>query len=270
MTEQIPQSAVTRWGTAPSSCNCSTAVMPRPTRAICWPTSGPAFGCWTSAVDPEPSRSDWLRLCIPARSTASTWRSRQIELARAAAVDGGHDNTIFHVGNVYELPFEDGYFDAAHCHAVLMHVPDTQRALREVSRVLKPGGIIASREMIGSCSFNEPMGETTGEAWDTFIRMLAANGGHPEMGRELKSHLLRAGSRTFAPVALLISSAPTPTWHSCTPSSATGSSRQESLPPRRSTGWRRGRISTGGGLKSTSGGMNPGPWAVWHSARLPE
>ena len=117
----------------------------------------------------------------------------QIELARAAAADGGHDNATFHVGNVYELPFEDDYFDAAHCHAVLMHVPDTQRALQEVSRVLKPGGIIASREMIGSCSFNEPMGETTAEAWNTFIKMLVANGGHPEMGRELKSQLLRAG-----------------------------------------------------------------------------
>ena len=117
----------------------------------------------------------------------------QIELARAAAAAGGHDNAIFHVGNVYELPFEDGYFDAAHCHAVLMHVPDTQRALREVSRVLKPGGMIAIREVIASCSFNEPMGETLSQAWSTFIKMLAANGGHPEMGKELKFHLLQAG-----------------------------------------------------------------------------
>ena len=117
----------------------------------------------------------------------------QIELARAAAKAGGHNNAVFHVGNVYELPFEDDYFDAAHCHAVLMHVPDTERALQEVSRVLKPGGIIASRELIGSCSFNEPTGETLPEAWRTFLQMLTANGGHPEMGKELKTHLLRAG-----------------------------------------------------------------------------
>ena len=117
----------------------------------------------------------------------------QIELARAAAAAGGHDNATFHVGNVYELPFEDGSFDAAHCHAVLMHVPETQRALQEVKRVLKPGGIIASREMMGAASFNEPMGETTPEAWATFIKMLMANGGHPEMGKELKAHFLHAG-----------------------------------------------------------------------------
>ena len=117
----------------------------------------------------------------------------QIELARAAAADGGHDNTTFHVGNVYELPFDDDYFDVAHCRAVLMHVPDAQRALREVHRVLKPGGMIASRELIASCSFNKPTGETLPEAWATFIKMLVANGGHPEMGKELKSHLLGAG-----------------------------------------------------------------------------
>ena len=117
----------------------------------------------------------------------------QIDLARAAASAGGHHNAEFHVGNVFELPFEDNSFDAAHCHAVLMHVPDTLRALQEVKRVLKPEGIIGGREMIASSSFSEPMGETTDEAWATFIKLLEANGGHPEMGKELKSHLLDAG-----------------------------------------------------------------------------
>ena len=67
----------------------------------------------------------------------------QIDLARSAAESGGHRNAIFHVGSATRLPFEDDYFDAAHCHAVLMHIPDTQATLSEVRRVLKPGGIIA-------------------------------------------------------------------------------------------------------------------------------
>ncbi len=88
----------------------------------------------------------------------------QIELARSAAVAGGHENITFHMGNVYELPFEDNSFDVAHCHAALMHVPDTQTALREVKRALNPGGIVASREMIADSSFSEPLGEITQEA----------------------------------------------------------------------------------------------------------
>ena len=117
----------------------------------------------------------------------------QIELARAAAKAGGHDNATFHVGDVTALPFEDDYFDAAHCHAVLMHVPDTQAALAEVKRVLKPGGIVSSRETIVASSFLEPGTEESQPAWDTFANLVSANGGHPNMGRELRNAFLDAG-----------------------------------------------------------------------------
>ena len=110
----------------------------------------------------------------------------QINMARAAAKAGGHDNATFHVGDVTDLPFEDDSFDVAHCHAVLMHVPDTDATLAEVKRVLKPGGIISSREFILGSSFLEPGAEETAPAWETFGSLLAGNGGPPQMGRELK------------------------------------------------------------------------------------
>lgn len=119
----------------------------------------------------------------------------QIALARAAARAGGHDNALFHVGDVTDLPFEDASFDVAHCHAVLMHVPDTDAVLAEVKRVLKPGGVIASREFILGASFLEPNAEETFPAWNAFGNLLAANGGHPHMGRELKRRFLEAGFR---------------------------------------------------------------------------
>lgn len=117
----------------------------------------------------------------------------QIGMARAVAVAGGHDNITFHVGNVCELPFEDGYFDVAHCHAVLGHVPDTQAALQEVKRVLKPGGLLASREAIMDASFIEPAGEHDRECRAAINGLLTADGDHPQMGRELKRELLKAG-----------------------------------------------------------------------------
>ena len=117
----------------------------------------------------------------------------QIGLARAAAEAGGHGNATFHVGDVTDLPFEDDYFDVAHCHAVLMHVPDTGGVLAEVMRVLKPGGIISSREFFVASSFLEPSNENIHAAWATFSRLLAANGGHPQMGKELKNTFLEAG-----------------------------------------------------------------------------
>ena len=117
----------------------------------------------------------------------------QIEMAQSAAEAGGHANAIFHVGSAMELPYEDGYFDAAHCHTVLMHIPDTQAALAEVKRVLKPGGIIASRELVGASCFLEPNREEFDTAWQVFLRLLDANGGHSEMGKALKRAFLQAG-----------------------------------------------------------------------------
>lgn len=117
----------------------------------------------------------------------------QIEMARAAASAGGHDNAIFRTGDVTDLPYENDYFDVAHCHAVLMHVPDTQTVLAEVRRVLKPGGLVSSREMIGASSFLEPEQGGLNDAWEAFKKLIKANGGHPEIGKELKHTFAEAG-----------------------------------------------------------------------------
>ena len=117
----------------------------------------------------------------------------QIEIARASAAAGGHINTTFHVGDATDLPFEDDSFDAAHTHAVLMHVPDTEKALSEIMRVLKPGGVLASREMITEASFVGPEEAVDKSAWDTFGKLITARGGHPNMGRDLKNVFVNAG-----------------------------------------------------------------------------
>ena len=117
----------------------------------------------------------------------------QVEIARAYAESQGVGNATFHVGDVTELPFEDGYFDVAHCHNVLMHVPDTAEVLAEVKRVLKPGGLIACREMIVGSSFTHPDFGVIGQAWDMFEDLLAADDGHPHIGKDLKGHVVDAG-----------------------------------------------------------------------------
>ncbi|MDE2718230.1 MAG: class I SAM-dependent methyltransferase [Chloroflexota bacterium] len=117
----------------------------------------------------------------------------QIELARSVAEAGGRDNATFHVGDVTDLPFEDGFFDVAHCRNVLMHVPDTAAVLAEVKRVLKPGGIIGCREMICASSFTHPDLDVMGKSWDMFQDLEAADDGHPQMGKDLKAHILDAG-----------------------------------------------------------------------------
>ncbi len=129
----------------------------------------------------------------------------QIELARAVAEAGGQDNAIFHVGDVTDLPFEDDFFDVAHCHNLLMHVPDTSAVLAEVKRVLKPGGMIGCREMISASCFTYPDFGIIRKSWDIFEDLLRADDGHPQMGKELKEHILDAG---FANVRVTASFSP--------------------------------------------------------------
>jgi SAM-dependent methyltransferase len=57
---------------------------------------------------------------------------RMVELARARGVDA-------RLGDVQELPFTDGSFDVAIAAWMLYHVPDVDRALGELARVLRAG-----------------------------------------------------------------------------------------------------------------------------------
>jgi ubiquinone/menaquinone biosynthesis C-methylase UbiE len=65
----------------------------------------------------------------------------QVEQACTLASERGLTNARFEVGSVYALPFADNSFDAVFAHMLLMHLRDPLAALRELQRVLKPGGV---------------------------------------------------------------------------------------------------------------------------------
>jgi ubiquinone/menaquinone biosynthesis C-methylase UbiE len=65
-----------------------------------------------------------------------------IEQARRRA-EGRNLPVTFEVGDVQALRFEDGAFDAVRTERLLMHVPDAERAIAEMTRVLRPGGRMA-------------------------------------------------------------------------------------------------------------------------------
>jgi len=64
-----------------------------------------------------------------------------LEDARRKISRDGLDGMIsFQTEKLEQLSFPDEHFDFVHCRGVLMHIPEWERALRELCRVLKPGG----------------------------------------------------------------------------------------------------------------------------------
>jgi SAM-dependent methyltransferase len=66
---------------------------------------------------------------------------RILETARATAAQAGVTPELARA-NVESLPFGDGVFDLVLCTQVLEHVVDAQAVLRELARVLEPGGTL--------------------------------------------------------------------------------------------------------------------------------
>ena len=65
-------------------------------------------------------------------------------IAEAKRRAPGRDvSAVFEVGDAKALRFGDASFDAVRTERMLMHVPDPEKAIAEMARVLKPGGRMA-------------------------------------------------------------------------------------------------------------------------------
>ena len=74
-----------------------------------------------------------------AAATGIDLTPRHVELARAHIAAMGVEAEILH-GDAEQLPFPDDSFDRVSSNGVLHHTPDMPAALREIRRVLAPGG----------------------------------------------------------------------------------------------------------------------------------
>jgi ubiquinone/menaquinone biosynthesis C-methylase UbiE len=73
--------------------------------------------------------------------TVSDLTPRMLEKAREYLLGQGVTNASFAVADAEHLPFEAETFDRVTCRIAAHHFPNVRQSVKEVTRVLKPGGI---------------------------------------------------------------------------------------------------------------------------------
>src|SRR5437763_144944 len=99
---------------------------------------------------------------------------------RRRAADAGV-RADFKVGDAQALPFEDRSFDAVRIERTLQHLPDPDRALRELRRVCRPGRRVGAMTLA-----EDPTAEVT-DLRQGLIRNECVNDGTPSSGHEIRS-----------------------------------------------------------------------------------
>ncbi|MBA7645457.1 2-methoxy-6-polyprenyl-1,4-benzoquinol methylase [subsurface metagenome] len=96
---------------------------------------------------------------------------QQLERKLARTENQDITNVELKQAGAYGLPFEDEAFDLVYMVTVLQEIPDRGRALREIKRVLKPGGTLAVTEFLPDpdyalCSTTIKIGQREGFVLD--------------------------------------------------------------------------------------------------------
>jgi ubiquinone/menaquinone biosynthesis C-methylase UbiE len=106
----------------------------------------------------------------------------------------GRPEIEFRVGDACAIPYPDGYFDAARSERVFLYLPDRVSAIREMRRVVKPGGRIC---LIDTDIDSTAIYSTNPALTRKLTSIVAASLPNPNSGRELPALSKQAGLRNI-------------------------------------------------------------------------
>ncbi len=165
------------------------------------------FGCGAGALSRLMARAVGpagrvLGLDLSAFNVA---RSREI------AAQGKLDNAIFEVADPRATKVATGFADLCVARHLLGKVPDAERVVREMTRVTRPGGVVAVFDTDEGLTIFEPEPPTVTELRNLLTRERLASGGNLTVGRSLYRLLTDAGLGGVR-VVLLTSNSTEPEW----------------------------------------------------------
>ncbi|MEZ4617379.1 MAG: class I SAM-dependent methyltransferase [Caldilineaceae bacterium] len=116
-----------------------------------------------------------------------------IDLSRKLAAEQGSANVRFEVADVNEIPFPDASFDVVFSHAVLLHLRNPIRALKEMRRVLKQGGLIGIRNDDMDGMLMVPPDSLLEQGWALMEQVMQRNGGNIRGAKHSRAWLREGG-----------------------------------------------------------------------------
>ena len=126
-----------------------------------------------------------LREFLPAAVHAMDLDEGMINKARTYVSAVQREHVHLYVGDTLYLPYQDGAMDAVFGFGVLHHLPDWRAGIREIARVLKPGGVYFLEEFYPPFYLNP------------LVRRLVT---HPEEDRFHSPDLWQALARNGVPI----------------------------------------------------------------------
>lgn len=106
-----------------------------------------------------------------------------LERAKASAKQQGLENVEFHQATIDKLPLADSSVDCVISNCVINLVPDKGAVLREIARVLKPGGRVA----VSDIALKKPLPPEIEEDLYAYVGCIAGAIPIQEYERELKA-----------------------------------------------------------------------------------
>lgn len=133
------------------------------------------------------------RIAAPGTVIGCDVEPGMVARADALAAGAGLNNLSFQVDSILDLSFDDDTFDAALTCAVTEHLDEPVRAMRELRRVVKPGGVLGITRTDWSDPMVSPECGALTRFFELFERGFQLQGGSMNTGRHLGAMLREAG-----------------------------------------------------------------------------
>ena len=146
--------------------------------------AGCGIGAQTKIIAPKNLSSKFVSIDISLKS---------LEQAKIIANTNKINNVEFQQADIFELPFEDEYFDHIFLSYLLEHIPNPVDALIRLKKVLKKEGTITVIEGDHGSTYFHPDSDIAKKAIQCQVELQKQNGGDANIGRKLYPLLSQSG-----------------------------------------------------------------------------